>query len=129
MKIVNRDAFLKLPNGTLFSKYTPCIFGELMIKEDSLSNDFIYQEIIDAIDSNSSEEIYDKLEDSQINGTEIAMDFHCCGRDGCFEDDQLFAVWSNDDRLALIYRLGECSLIEIDWSSEASGEQDESISN
>jgi hypothetical protein len=109
MRIVNREEFLKLPNGTLFSKYSPCVMGELMIKEDSLTNDFIYQDINDAIDCTGSDDFFDKLMDSQENGTELAMDFDCCGRDGCFDEDQLFSVWSNDDRLALIKRLEECS--------------------
>jgi hypothetical protein len=39
------------------------------------------------------------------NGEEIPLDFDCQGRDGLFDLDQLFAVWSDSDVEALITRL------------------------
>lgn len=110
MKIVNRKEFLKQPHGILFSKYKPCILEELMIKGDSLINDFYYQDIGNSIDSNDSGDYADKLFDSKKNGTELKMDFYCQGRDGLFEDDQLFAIWSDEDRKSLIDRLTNIKL-------------------
>lgn len=38
MKLLNRDEFLKLPEGTFFCDGQPFAFGSLMIKGDSLDN-------------------------------------------------------------------------------------------
>jgi hypothetical protein len=112
VKIVNKKEFLKQPPGILFSKYSPCVFDLLMIKGESLVNDFYYQDIADAIDYESGEEFVGKLFDSEKNGTELKMDFYCQGRDGLFEDDQLFAIWSDEDRKSLIDRLTNIKLSE-----------------
>lgn len=106
MKIVDRKTFLALPAETLFSKYEPCVFGDLCIKGDSIgSNDFAYQQIADAVAAHDSGEFANKLFDAQASGESVAMDFDCQGRDGLFDDDQLFAVWEPADVAALIARL------------------------
>jgi len=108
MRIVNRKQFLEMPAGTLYSKYQPCIFHELMIKEDSLENDFIHQQIATALENTGSNDLMNKAAMLEAIDIDLPMDFDCCGRDGCFDEDQLFAVWSDDDRIALIERLQEC---------------------
>lgn len=110
MKIVNLPQFLALPPDTLFSKFAPCYMEELLIKGDSLHecDDFCFQSIADAIESNSSRDWSDKIFDAKNNGTSLRMDFDCQGRDGCFEKDQLFAVWEKEDVMALINRLKRC---------------------
>lgn len=110
MRIVDRAAFLALPAGTVFSKYSPCIFGELLIKGDSLPflygsgpGDFTYTSIADAVDFSDT---FDFLETTQAAeaGKEVAMDFYCYSRDGLY-DDEHFAVWSREDVKGLIGRL------------------------
>ena len=45
---------------------------------------------------------------AQETGDDVKMDFEYEGRDGMFDgDDQLFAVWSENDVQALINRLEE----------------------
>lgn len=85
MKIINLDCFLLLPDGVLFSKYTPNMFEELSIKRDSLleSRDFFYSVLVDS-----------KKVPERINTT-FHVDITSGGRDGCFDDNQLFAVWKN----------------------------------
>lgn len=108
MKIVNREEFLKLPSDTLFSLYTPSYFGEITIKGDTiLPNDFRYQDINEAVDCRSSEEFSTILHSAQENGTSFKMDFQCWSRDGLYDNDQLYAVWDNDDVKALIVRLNK----------------------
>lgn len=107
MKIVNRKTFLEMPPGTVYAKFEPCIFGNLCIKDDSLSNDWFYQNIVDAIDVNDSGEFGDVLFRANDTGESIPMDFHCLGRDGFFDNDQLFAVFERKDIEALIERLKE----------------------
>lgn len=110
MKIVDRKTFLSLPAETLFSKYEPCVFGDLCIKGDTLgSNDFAYQQIADAIACNDSGEFADKLLAAERTGGSVALDLDCQGRDGLFDDDQLFVVWEPADVAALIARLSKCA--------------------
>lgn len=107
MKIVNRETFLSLPAGTVFSKYSPCIFGDLCIKGDTLDHcdDFLYQGIVDEIEAGGMGEFSMRLESATQHGTELAMNFDQMGRDGCFDADQLFAVWSAVDVMKLVKRL------------------------
>ena len=107
MKIIDRETFLKLPAGTVYSKYEPCVFGDLCIKGDSLKNDWAYQSIVDAIDAIDSPVFSDKLFLSEKTGESIDMDFYCMVRDGLFENDQLFSVWDKKDVIALMNRLSE----------------------
>jgi hypothetical protein len=107
MKIVNRETFLSLPKGTLFSKYEPCIFGDLCIKDESYENDFRYQKINSAIACNDTIEFSDKLFDARSYGTGLLMDFDDTYRDGMFDNDQLFAIWEQCDAEALLRRLDE----------------------
>lgn len=109
MKIVNREIFLAMPAGTLYSKYEHCFFGDLCIKGDTLpnGNDWFYQQLADAVKSDDSGDFSSKLFNSAENGTELEMDFHREGRDGCFDLDQKFAVWSLTDLEHLILRLTE----------------------
>ena len=111
MRIVNRAKFLAMPEGTLFAKYKPCVFEEIQIKGASLTNDYCYQDIIDAIDCSGSGDMMDKLESAENEGVSLAMNFHSQGRDGCFDNDQLFAVLEHADVEALIERLKQ-ALIE-----------------
>lgn len=105
MKIVDRKTFLAMPAGTVFAKYQPCYFEGLEIKGDSLSNDYCFQQIVDALEVHDSGEFGDKLFESQEKGTSVPMDFYCQGRDGGFDDMQLFAVFEKQDVEALIERL------------------------
>jgi hypothetical protein len=110
MKIVDRKTFLALPANTVFSKYEPCIFGDLCIKGDSFGEiDFFYQPISDAIDCHDSGEFHDKLTAAQERGESVSVDLDCQSRDGLFDADQLFAVWEPADVATLITRLARCA--------------------
>lgn len=109
MKIVTRAEFLKLPIGTVFSKYEPCNFGDLMIKGATIyregmkdpAHDFYYQSIADSIDCVDFTATMCERKPDQV----FDFDFECEGRDGLFERDQLFAVWSTKDVWQLTERL------------------------
>ena len=103
MRIVNRKEFLSLPANTVFSKYEPDVFEGLMIKGATIFDgktaiDFFYDDIDGAIE----------VEGSSEHGVNVNIDFSSGGRDGCFENEQLFAVYENDDVRALILRLALC---------------------
>jgi len=106
MKIINREQFLKMPPGTVYSKYTPCIFGPLAIKGETVSEaDWNVQPISDAIEFNNDTEFYEILTDAQANGRSIRLDLECETRDGLFDHTDLFAVWEAGDVSLLIERM------------------------
>lgn len=108
MKIVNRETFLAMPAGTVFAKYAPFLFEALEIKAQTLNGqDYCYQQIVCSLDAGNAGEWGDMLEDSRETGESLPMDFDCLSRDGCFDDDQLFAVFEHSDVAALIARLQE----------------------
>lgn len=112
MKILNRDKFIQLPENTLYTEYQPCNFGNLTIKGTSMiwdhGNDYQTQEIHDAIKCGGSDEFFDILDKAEKSEESMEMDFDCQGRDGCYEMDQLYAVWEKKDIEQLIDRLKKC---------------------
>lgn len=104
MRIVDRQTFLAMPAGTVFAKYEPHSFRELAIKEETIGQDFVVQDLSPWFGS-SSEEFFDTLE-GLLNGAESPpLEFDFAGRDGLFDQGQLFAVLSARDLAALIARL------------------------
>lgn len=109
MKIVNLKTLRALPPNTVFSKYEPCVFGELGIKGETWEHDFLVtSSLSSAIESDSTEDFVDLLNQAEKTGESLAMDFNSEGRDGCFDDNQLFGVWEEADVRALIERLKLC---------------------
>jgi hypothetical protein len=113
MKIVTRAQFMEYPAETVFSNYTPCYFGHLEIKGDSIIHDgrpidWLYQPISDAVESKDSRELFEKLIASAKSGESLSLDFECQSRDGMFDDRQLYAVWEPRDVAALMLRLHRC---------------------
>lgn len=108
MKIVDRKTFLALPENTLFSKYHPCYLDEIMIKGETIENDFECQDISNAIRCYDSDEYMDLLLNAEHNNAEIELDLECADRAACYNEDQLFAVWDRKDVLTLIKRLMDC---------------------
>lgn len=109
MKIVNLETFRKMPPNTLFAKYEPCVFEELEIKGETWEYDFLVSSSLSsAIKCSGSDEFSELLDRAEKTSESLAMDFETEGRDGCFDKDQLFAVWEEADVLALIERLKRC---------------------
>ena len=114
MKIVNRETFLALPAGTLYATYQPCIFGDLMIKDESVEDasgkpiDFWKQELIPWFEtSRDSGAWIDALTSIEAGGQSPVFDFDYPSRDGLFEESQLFAVFEKRDVEALLARLNQ----------------------
>lgn len=109
MKIVNREEFLKLHSGILFSEYEPCAFYGLFIKQESTNhNDYYETALIGNVDYDSSEDFVDVLLAAQENKTSVKLDFDCCGRNGMYDDNQLYAVYEKEDIEGLINVLKQC---------------------
>jgi hypothetical protein len=112
MKIVNRDTFLALPEGTFFTTYYPQVFGDLRVKgKTSNINPFKYDfQSIGSIDSDKSEEQFDILFDAQKNGSSFKLDLNYGDHESVYDDTELFAVWELDDVRQLKGLIDSCYL-------------------
>lgn len=101
MRIVNLEAFLTSPKGTIFQKYQPCVTEGLCIFQGRCGeSDFCYQRLDGLeIDCDNSMDLPEALEVAHHKDVPITLDSTM--RDGCFEPDQLFLVWSVHDERTL----------------------------
>lgn len=102
MRIVDRKTFLSLPPGTIFAKYTPCMFEDWRVKDDTSGNDFYCRELVPTwtVAATDTSLYFDELR--RAASEEVGpLDFETISRDGCFDDDQMFAVLSPEDVKAL----------------------------
>lgn len=105
MRIVNKQEFLKLPEGILYSDFEPFSFSGLKIKGETWDSDFIYQDLIGNVDAPSSSDSFDVLYNANETGESFSLDFDCGCRDGLYDNDQLFAIYETEDVIGLINRL------------------------
>lgn len=108
MKIVTRKGLMELRKGTVFSLYRPCVFDCLSIKDSppGWGDDFLVCDLVGAVEHHDSDDLIEKL-DKMERGESFPADFESCGRDGCFDNDQLYAVYERADVEKLIKRLQE----------------------
>jgi hypothetical protein len=109
MKLYKREDFIKLPPMTIFSLLS-VEFGntelhcELYSKTSAFGdykNDFVVQDLIsecgfpdEITDGFSALEYQTDLRD---NFKDYKTDLECAGRDGMYEDDDVFVVWDKED--------------------------------
>lgn len=108
MRIVKRKEFLSMPEGTVYSHYMPQVSEGLMIKGETWTNDWLYQDLLFNVEGNTSDEASEKLQDAEESGTSFKLDLNCGSRDGMFEEDQLFMVYEKSDIESLIEALKGC---------------------
>jgi hypothetical protein len=114
MKIVNKQEFYKLPEGTLYSEYEPCVLNGLNVKGmnmvglDNKLIDFTLKSIIGNVYCDSSDDFVNILTDAEENKTSIKLDFDYYGRDGLYEDDALYAIYEEKDIDDFIKQLQVC---------------------
>lgn len=99
MKVVDRKTFLTLPAGTVYCKGVQWAFEGLCIKADSLENDWIYLDPAWASAHDSSAAM-DLLETSLATGSSFDGE-DAYGRDGCFDDKDVFLIFEKPDLEAL----------------------------
>jgi hypothetical protein len=113
MRIVDRKKFLALPSNTVYRKYAPCYYQDLCIKFETIDNrfsgDFFLLETQGFIEGcKDSGEVLEAHDYAEQSGQTYRFDLDSSMRDGEFEDDQLFAVYDNEDIQQLIDKLKEC---------------------
>jgi len=99
MRIVDRKTFLTLPAGTIYCKGVQWAFDGICIKDDSMENDWIYLDPAWPSAHDSGEAI-DLLEKSLETGSSFACE-DAFGRDGCFDEENVFLISEKDDLKAL----------------------------
>lgn len=117
MRIVSRDEFLRCPDGTIFAKFggpegnpEDAFFGDVCIMGGACGPDFVVQDLTAQFEgwtgSDSHFEEIDRMA-SDPGHESPPLDYDSAGRDGLFDQNQRFAVWSREDAARLIARLTE----------------------
>ena len=109
MRLVDREDFLKLPKGTPFQKNgldNPlCIKGETILG-DAVPIDFTYLSLDSTSnDMNSDHEFQEALQKTLETKEHIAWDKTCWCRDGLFDKDQLYIIYSTLDTMEMLSAL------------------------
>jgi hypothetical protein len=106
VKIISRAEFMKLPPGTIFAKgkmayfETPCVKGDTLFDFDGKPTDFNDTQLV-AFENRTSEEFFDRFEEMVATGKSYPMNDDY-GRDGCFDDQDLFLIYEPADLERLI---------------------------
>jgi hypothetical protein len=105
MRIVGRKEFLSLPRGTVYSRFEPIVTEGLEIKLDTLDsgNDWFYLSFIGAVEIISRGDDVDSFY-KMMAGGELSIEPFSI-RDGGFEEDEQFLIYSDDDVEAIIVLL------------------------
>lgn len=111
MKVVDRKTFLALPPGTVYAKFghpteLSIDMGPLCIKTDYRgSTDWFALELPGWPAHHDDRELIDVF-DRLMGGEDLAPDLDTGTDDGLFDQDQMFAVLSENDIRALYNRFG-----------------------
>ena len=104
MQLVDRKTFLTLPAGTVYTKYMAHDNGDIAIKQGTVGdNDWTYTPLdtICFIDVQDADDLFDKLEELKPDDV-IDTYMETSYRDGLFQEDAQFLVYSQDDVKKLI---------------------------
>lgn len=108
MRIVDLKTFLTMPRGTLYHKWKPCVTDSyLEMKNGNCGErDYFYANMtgVSVVDNTGSGDLMDKF-DAMEKGESRPASFDSIGRDGCFEDRQLYLIYERTDVEALIRKL------------------------
>jgi hypothetical protein len=100
MRIYNRAAFLLLPAGTMYCQGKPWMFDGICIKGDNIDHDGVPNDWTylspEWIESEGDSDQWMKLQEMVDVGASYPM-ATSYGRDGRFDNDDLFLVFEPDD--------------------------------
>lgn len=109
MRIVDLTTLRAMPQGTLYQKWAPCLFGDMRIFDHALGeHGFVACEFgSDPIGASDLGDFVAKCHAMADDGISVPVGFDSYGRDVLLKNEQLFAVWEPDDVRALIAKLQE----------------------
>lgn len=91
MRIYKRAEFLALPAGTIYAKGKPWYFDGFNVKADTLpSNDWVQLSPM-WIEAHDEDEQSERLDEMLERGASYPMQ-ESYGRDGCFDEEEVFLV-------------------------------------
>ena len=99
MRIYRRKEFLALPPGTIYAKGKPWYFDGINVKADSLGNDWVCLSPM-WIEARDDDEQSARLDEMLEAGASYPM-ASSYGRDGCFDDEEIFLVLEAADLVGL----------------------------
>jgi len=109
MRIVDLPAFMALPAQTVYHLYEPCNTGPLSIKGDNCHGMDWVEQVLDGMpQSNGSDQLFDRLDEMENNGTVFPLEVEGTSRHGLYPDQQLFMIYDPADLDALILLLKGC---------------------
>ena len=100
MKIINREAFMALPDGAICCQGEPWAFGHWFRKDGNCGSTDYFMTSLDWTqmqDCGGSNDLIDKAEAAIRSGESIKMDFDSGGRDGCYMEDAVYCVLEDAD--------------------------------
>jgi hypothetical protein len=100
MRVLTKSAFLALPPGTIFCKGKPWFWEDLSVKADTLASDDFGYRTWQWVSANDSGAASDAFERSLSSGESIPIE-DAYGRDGCFDNEDLFLVFESADLLSM----------------------------
>lgn len=100
MKVLRRDAFLALPAGVIFAKGKPWYFETPHVKGETIhfdgkAIDFMHRDLVQ-ISSHGSSDLFERLDEMLETGASYPLN-ESDGRDGCFDDEDLFLIYEAAD--------------------------------
>lgn len=111
MKAYKRIDFIKLPANIIYSRLSNEYFNGLYCKtsgpEDGWGNDWIEVDLISQVKfpvgiKDGGDAICAFEENNITKGEPFETDMTAGGRDGCFDESDIFIVWDKDDIAKLI---------------------------
>jgi hypothetical protein len=105
MRIVDLTNFRTMPSGTVLQKFHPerGLDGPEILESILGGMDFVSTNLVrDVMSGDDPNEVDAKFTEMHEDGVACPVTFESTARDGEFNADQLFAVWSPDDVAALI---------------------------
>lgn len=106
MRIYNRTDFMELPAGTIYAKGKQWHFDELNVKGDTIrlddgtGCDWACRDLIFNIEHTNGGDCFLAAAEMLETGRGFPLD-DAYGRDGCYDDEDVFLVYDPPDLLAL----------------------------
>lgn len=95
MKIINREEFLKLPDGTVYCKGKRWYWEQIAVKSASYDNDWRYLQL-DQVPARDSGEWIENQERMLETGESMPIQITDT-RDGSFDMEEIFLVYEEAD--------------------------------
>lgn len=104
MRIASRAQLIEMPVGTVFTPCVPQVAEGLFIFGGKCGPDFL-EECLIGVQGSGSSEHESRLWDKMIAGESIDVEYGVYGREGSFDDKQLYLVYEQADVRKLIAAL------------------------